>query len=52
MALVFPENFESKIGFDKIRELLKEKCLSTLGAEWVEQICFKNDYETIRHDLP
>ncbi len=51
MALVFPENFESKIGFDKIRELLKEKCLSTLGAEWVEQICFKNDYETIRHDL-
>ena len=33
MTLVYPDNFESKIGFDKIRDLLKGRCLSDLGKE-------------------
>ena len=36
MTLVYPNNIESKIGFDKIRELLKGKCLSILGEELVD----------------
>lgn len=30
---IYPSNFENKIGFDKIRELLKSRCLSSLGKE-------------------
>ena len=33
--MIYPQNFEQKIGFDAIRQLLKEKCLSTLGQERV-----------------
>ncbi len=31
--MIYPDNFESKIGFDEIRTLLKERCLSTMGRE-------------------
>ena len=34
--MIFPENFEQKIGFDEIRTLLKGRCMSTLGTEWVD----------------
>ena len=35
--MIYPQNFEQKIGFDQIRQLLKEKCLSTLGEESVPE---------------
>ena len=34
--MIYPDNFESKIGFDEIRTLLRERCLSTLGKEMVD----------------
>lgn len=45
--MIYPKNYEQKIGFDSIRQLLKEKCLSTLGEQRVEQMSFSNQYETI-----
>ncbi len=51
MAFIFPENFELKIGFDKVRELLKSRCLSDLGREQVDGLCFQNDYESIKRNL-
>ncbi len=51
MTLVYPENFESKIGFDKIRELLKGRCLSDLGKELVDEIRFISDFEQLTEDL-
>jgi len=51
MTLVYPENFESKIGFDKIRELLKGRCLSNLGHELVDEICFSSDFAQLTEDL-
>ena len=51
MSLVYPENFESKIGFDKIRELLKGRCLSSLGQEYVDEICFNSDFIQLTEDL-
>ena len=51
MTLVYPENFESKIGFDKIRELLNGRCLSTLGKELVEEIRFCSDFDQLTEDL-
>lgn len=51
MTLVYPENFESKIGFDKIRELVKSRCLSDLGKELVDEIRFCNDYGQLSETL-
>ncbi|MDR0845529.1 MAG: endonuclease MutS2, partial [Tannerella sp.] len=38
--MIYPENFEHKIGFDKIRQHISDKCLSTLGKERVEDLTF------------
>jgi len=51
MKAIYPDNFESKIGFDRIREMLKERCLSVLGEEWVDQMSFITEYETVKNHL-
>ncbi|SFF36218.1 endonuclease MutS2 [Thermoflexibacter ruber] len=45
--MLYPKNFEEKIGFDKIRELLKEECSGTLGQSFVDKIRFSDNYEVI-----
>jgi DNA mismatch repair protein MutS2 len=49
--MIYPENFEIKIGFDRIRKLLVEKCLSPMGAEQAESVKFIDDYDTLAYDL-
>jgi DNA mismatch repair protein MutS2 len=49
--MIYPENFENKIGFDRIRSLLRDKCLSPMGLEKVNDIKFTDDYEAITHKL-
>lgn len=46
--MIYPQNFEQKIGFDEIRRLLKGHCLSTLGQEKVEQMQFMTELQAIR----
>lgn len=38
--MIYPQNFEEKIGFDQIRRLLRERCLSSLGEERVQEMHF------------
>jgi len=40
--VLYPKNFEEKIGFDKIRGRIKSHCLSTLGKEKTDQIKFSS----------
>lgn len=50
--MIYPENFERKIGFNEIRTLLKGRCLSTLGTEWVDkQVHFMTNVEDIQQAL-
>ena len=49
--MVYPENFEQKIGFDKIRHLVTAKCLCSLGEEKVAQMAFSTDYHSIKQQL-
>jgi DNA mismatch repair protein MutS2 len=49
--MTYPDNFENKIGFDRIRSLLTEKCLSPMGLEKVEKIQFTDDIETLSKTL-
>ena len=51
MQNIYPENFETKIGFDRIRELLHNKCLSTMGNEWVDEMHFQDSFEIISNQL-
>jgi DNA mismatch repair protein MutS2 len=46
--MLYPENIESRLGFDKIRELLKSECVSDLGQAFVDKIRFVNNYELIQ----
>ena len=48
---IYPENFENKTGFDKIRELLSNRCLSELGRENVADCHFSSDHELIEKQL-
>ena len=49
--MIYPHNFEQKIGFDQIRQLLKGKCLSTLGEERVDEMTFSDNYDEINQRL-
>ena len=45
--MIYPQSFEQKIGFDQIRQLLKDKCLSTLGEERVNEMNFSDHFEEV-----
>jgi DNA mismatch repair protein MutS2 len=44
--MLYPQNIELKLGFDKIKALLSEDCVSSLGRSFIEKIKFSD-----RHDL-
>ena len=41
--MIYPNNYEHKIGFGEIRSMLKQRCLSTLGSEKVDAMEFSTD---------
>ena len=45
--MVYPTNFEQKTGFDKIRRLVSERCLSHLGEERVADMSFSTQFEEV-----
>lgn len=45
--MLYPEQFEHKIDFTAIRQMLEERCLSSLGKENVQGITFSDDYGSI-----
>ena len=49
--MVYPDNFESKIGFDKIRQFVSDRCLSPLGVEKVAEMAFSAHYDLIHIQL-
>lgn len=49
--MIYPQNFEQKIGFDQIRQLLREKCLSTLGEERVTDMAFSDRFGEVEERL-
>ncbi|TRX49855.1 endonuclease MutS2 [Fulvivirga sp. M361] len=49
--MLFPNDIESKLGFDKIRERLAVKCKSAMGTELAEKVRFTADIDLIRKFL-
>ena len=46
--MIYPDNFEHKIDFYKIRQLITDRCLSLLGKEKVEEMQFSASFEEIQ----
>lgn len=49
--MIYPNNFEHKIEFYKIRELINAACLSPLGKEKVDEMQFSNSFDDIQLQL-
>lgn len=49
--MIYPKTFESKIGFDEIRTLLRERCLSNLGKEMIDALSVSTNATTINEWL-
>ena len=49
--MIYPKTFESKIGFNEIRTLLRERCLSTLGKELVDKMTFMDSVKDVNTQL-
>jgi DNA mismatch repair protein MutS2 len=46
--MVYPTTFEQKIGFDQIRNLVSQRCISPLGLNFVQKIKMSTKVDTIR----
>ncbi len=49
--MIYPRNFEQKVGFDQIRELISEACISPMGKRFVGNIRFSTKQEIIEKML-
>ena len=49
--MIYPVSFEQKIGFLEVRTMLRERCLSPLGKEQVDEITMSEDAEVINEWL-
>ena len=45
--MLYPNNIESKIGFDAIKRYLKDECSSSLGTAYVDRLEFSADFELV-----
>ena len=45
--MIYPATFEQKLGFDKIRNHLRQLCLSSLGQSKVDAMQFSSDFASV-----
>ncbi len=45
--MIYPDNYEEKIGFNVIRQMLRDSCLCSLGVERVDSMEFSSKYTDI-----
>jgi len=46
--MLYPSNIEAKLGFDKIKNAIREKCTGKFGQDYADNIKFSADPELIR----
>jgi len=46
--MLYPSNIEEKLGFEKIKNAIRQKCNGEFGQSYVEKIWFSSDYELIK----
>ena len=51
MANIYPDSFEQKVGFDKVRDIVSSKCLCTLGSEKVSSAGFQTNFNLVSKQI-
>lgn len=46
--MLYPQNIEQKLGFDRIRERLSALCISPLGRAFVEKVRFSDNFDLVQ----
>ncbi|MBC6698572.1 endonuclease MutS2 [Hymenobacter puniceus] len=46
--MILPQNFEQKIGFAQLREMLEGMCLSALGRQFVAKMSFQTKHDQLQ----
>ena len=49
--MIYPNNFEQKIGFDEIRRIVRGRCISSLGTEQTDRAALLTSAEDIQEEL-
>lgn len=49
--MIFPKDFEAKVGFTQLRQLLTDKCETRLGKEEAVNMSFTSSFEEVRRRL-
>ncbi len=49
--MIYPSTFEEKTGFQQVRALLQQECVSNMGAELANQMEYSSDFEEIKKRL-
>jgi DNA mismatch repair protein MutS2 len=50
-TVFYPPNFEEKISFPRIREMVEAKCLSPLGIRLAKEMSFSFDFKKLQRNL-
>ena len=45
--MIYPANFETRIGFDVVRHEVERRCISTLGTTYCQKMQFSSDYDEV-----
>lgn len=45
--MIYPKNFENKIGFDTVRHEVERRCISPLGTTWCADMHFSSDLDEV-----
>ena len=51
VAMIYPDNFESKIGFDLIRNAVSSRCNCSFSREEARKMKYSSDYENVSRKL-
>lgn len=49
--MIYPDNFENKIGFTAIRSAIRSGCISASGMDYCDKMVFSTDYDHISEAL-
>ena len=49
--MIYPSNFEEKIGFLQLRQYLKDRCISPLGVKKCDAMSFLSNYDKVNSRL-
>ena len=49
--MIYPQNFEEKIGFAHLREYVRNRCSSILGKKECDEMAFSLDFKIVEKSL-